>query len=160
MAPLPFIRRPVALFVALGALLLAPAAVAEDYQVYKDANCGQNAECGINFAKVPAGQTLTIENLSCYLRYANDSSVGAMQLVLVNSDGSRDFAVTPNLHFQDSPKPGENASLQIVHVSNDTMRVVAKPDQFFRAYAQVYRSSNGSLGTVLQLSCGISGELK
>jgi hypothetical protein len=151
-------RNAVATFGGLGALMLAPAAVqAADYQVYRDAVCAPNAECGINFAPVPAGKVMRISNFSCYLRFGINNDVGAAQLVLLNANGSRAMAITPNLLYQDGFALGQNT--EEVFVSNETVRVVGRPGQRFRAYAQVYSSNDGTLGTISQLSCHISGTL-
>jgi hypothetical protein len=151
-------RSAVAMFAGLGALMLAPAAAqAADYQIYRDAVCAPNAECGINFAPVPAGKILRISNFSCYLRFGIDNDVGAAQLVLLNSNGSRAMAITPHLLYQDGFALGPNP--EEVFVANETVRVVGRPGQRFRAYAQVYDSETGTLGTINQLSCHISGTL-
>ena len=112
--------------------------------------------CAINFPVVPAGKTVRIDNFSCYLSIPTSLSVGALQLVVVNSNGSRVFATTPNLDFQDDVKIG--ATTQDVYTSNHTIRAVARPGQFFRAYVNAY-NDNGTLGRVLQFSCGISGTI-
>jgi hypothetical protein len=151
-------RASAAMFAGLGALLLSTAAAqAADYQVYRDGVCTPNAECAIDFDVVPAGKKLTIVNFSCYLRFPVGQDVSASQLVLVRQNGSPAFAVTPNLHLQDTPQVG--ADDEHVFVSNEVIRAVGKPGQRFRAYAQVRRQSNGSVGTISQLSCGISGTL-
>jgi hypothetical protein len=143
---------------ALGALLLVPAAAqAADYQVYKDAVCTPNSQCGINYAKVAAGKVLRIDNFSCYVRIPNSVSLGAVQLVVVNSDGGRAMALTPSVHFQDSPKVG--GTFDSVYVGNETVRVVVRPTQFIRIYAQTQQNSDGSVGTVNQMACHISGTL-
>lgn len=152
-------RSAVFMFAGLSAPLLASAAAqSATYQVYKDADCAPNAECGINFAKVQDDKTLKLNGFSCYLRIPENTRVGAAQLVLVNSDGSRAFATTAFLQLQDGPRVG--ADFQRVYVSNDTIDVVAKQGQRFRAYAVAYKSNDGSVATVSQLSCGISGELE
>jgi hypothetical protein len=125
--------------------------------VYRDGVCSPNAECAIDFDVIPAGKKLTIVNFSCYLRFPVGQDVSASQLVLVRQNGSPAFAVTPNLHFQDTPQVG--ADDEHVFVSNEVIRAVGRPGQRFRAYAQVRRQSNGSVGTIAQLSCGISGTL-
>ncbi len=150
------LRGAVITIAGLGALLLAPAAAqAADYQVYRDAACTANAECGINYPRVGAGQKVTITNVSCYLRHAQGASVAAAQLVVQNSDNSRAFAVTLDLQLQSQVNIGD--SNQLVWVSNDAIRAVANPGQRFRAYAQIRSGDTGNLGTVIQLSCGISG---
>jgi len=148
-------RAAVAMLAGLGALLLASAAAqAADYQHYRDGACPTGGGCAINFPVVPAGKTVRIDNFSCYLRIPTGLSVGALQLVVVNANGSRAFATTPNLAFQSIVKIG--ATTQQVHTSNDTIRAVARPTQVFRAYVNAY-DGNGTLGRVLQFSCGISG---
>ena len=151
-------RSAIAMFAGLGAFLLAPAAAqAADYQVYRDAVCTPNAQCGINFPPVPAGKTLRIDHVSCYVRFLDVNEVSAAQLVVVNSAGARVFATTLNLQFQDDPEIG--ATSQRVYASNDSIRAVARPTQFFRAYAQVHNGDTGNVATILQLSCGISGTI-
>ena len=148
-------RAAAAMLAGLGALLLASAAAqAADYQHYRDGVCPSSGQCVIDFPVVPAGKTVRLDNLSCYLRFASGLSVGAAQLVLVNANGSRSFATTPNLRTQDIAQIGANE--QYVFVSNDTIRAAARPGQRFRAYAQVYNEA-GTLGRVVQFSCGISG---
>lgn len=153
-------RSAAAMLAGLGALLLAPAAAqAADYQVYRDGNCPANFGCSIDFARVPAGKTLRIDHVSCYLRFDFDGvELVAAQLVLLNANGSRAFAVTPSLLKQDDPQIAGDTEEE-VFVSNDTIRAVARPGQRFRAYAVVHKDSDGTPGTVSQLSCGISGTL-
>lgn len=152
-------RNALTVLAGCGALMLLPTAgQAADYQVYKDANCAPNAQCGINFAKVQAGKKLSIDNVSCYLRFGISDEVFAAQVVVVNQNGgSRAFAMTPSLRSQDTPMVDAETETQ-VFVSNDTIRAVAKPNQFFRIYAQVH-TPTGAIGTISQWSCGISGTL-
>ena len=153
-------RSVAAMLAGLGTLLLAPAAAqAADYQVYKDGVCTPNSECVINFGTVPAGKRLLITSLSCYLRHFDGLSVSAAQLVLqnTNSNFSRAFAVTPNLHLQSEVTIGSDT--QLVWVSNDAIRAVARPSQRFQAYAQLRNGISGNIGTVQQFSCGISGTI-
>lgn len=158
-------RRTVAIFSCLSALLLAPAfAEAAVYQVYKDsfrddANCPSNAECGINYDRVKAGKTLKITNVSCYLRHAESVGLAALQLVVQNNDSgnTRDYALTPNLQLQ--TKVAMSDGNQFVWAADDIVNVTVKAGQRIRIYAQVRKGSDGSLGSVLQLSCGIAGKI-
>lgn len=150
-------RSAISVFAGLGALLLVPVAHAGDYQVYKNASCSPNSECGIDFANVPSGKKLRITNYSCFLAFPYNLKLGTSQLVVVNnSNGSPAFVATADMHLQDQPVT-EVGEVKIF-VSNDTVRAVAKPGQHLRAYAKVYNNS-GSVGTVTQLSCGISGTM-
>jgi hypothetical protein len=149
----------IAMFSGVCALSLVPvAAEAADYQVYRDAVCTPNTQCGINFAKVPSGKLLRIDNTSCYVRIPPTVSLGAVQLVVVNANGSRAMAITPDVHFQDDPRV--EGAINSVYVGNATVRVVVRPTQFIRIYAQTQNNSDGSVGTVNQMACHISGTLE
>jgi hypothetical protein len=156
-------RSAVAMLAGLGGLLLMPAAAqAADYQVYKDAfkgdaKCAANAQCIIDFATVPAGQKLTITNLSCYLSHKEGVGLAALQLVVQKANFDRVFAVTPNLQLQSKVAVGDQQ--YFVWVSNDTIKAVTKAGQHVRVYAEVHKGTDGSVGTVEQLACGISGTL-
>lgn len=146
--------------VGLAALSLTPnAAFAADYQVYKDASCSPNSICVIDYDNIPAGKTLKLTNLSCYLATSDAFGLAAAQLVLMrNKSGRRVMAITPNFFFQSLVQTGPNSKSNIFAV-NDTIKISGSPGQHFRVYAQVHRGSDGSIGTVQQLSCHISGTL-
>jgi hypothetical protein len=157
-------RSAAAVLASLGALTLVPAtAQAADYQVYKqtlpgDPECQPNSQCNDNFARVSQGQVLRIDHLSCYLSHKEGVSVGVLQLVVQGPAASGNkalFVVTPNLVLQS--KVNVDGVTYFNWVSNDTIRAVAKAGQRFQVYAQVRKGTNGSLGTVENLACGISG---
>ncbi len=150
-----------ALIAGLGTLLLgASAARAGDYQIYKDGVCFPNSQCGIDFANVPAGKTVTLSNFSCYVRYPSNNSLGAVQLVLVrNSDGSRAFALTAGVSYPNTSVNVGTGTNSLVVMTNDTIKAVGHFGQHFKTYVQVQKDSDGSVGTVSQFSCSISGTI-
>lgn len=159
-------RGALAMFAGLGALLLLPAAAqAAHYQVYKDAlrgdaECKADSQCNLNFARVPAGKVLSIDNLSCFLRHKQGVGLFALQLVVQGPEASgnkRIFALTPNLQLQSTVNvSGENQNIWAV---TDTIGAVATAGQRFQVYAIVRKGTAGTVGSVEQLSCGISGTL-
>ena len=158
-----FRLRATALIFGLWPILAAPQSHAEIYQEYRDGVCAANAECDIDFPEVPAGKILRVSNLSCYLRTprsgSGQSGVVAAQLVVMRvSDGKRILAITPSLAVQENNVTVGSLTEQ-VHVSNDIIDAVAKPGQRVRTYAIVNKNSDGTRGTVSQLSCHISGTL-
>jgi hypothetical protein len=153
-------RGAIAMFAGLSALLLASVAVsAADYQAYRDGACKPFTQCGINFTEVPADRVVRIDNVSCYVRFSTGIALQAVQLVLANVNGSRAMAITLSAHYQGRVVTGPNINdIHQVFTSNDKVRVVAGPLQFFRAYAQTSQS-DGSVGTINQLACHISGTI-
>ena len=153
-------RKALALFAGMGAFVsLSAAAQAADYQRYLNGTCAVNAVCNIDFPNVPAGKTLTVSNLSCYLRFIADRTIYGAQLLLVNNGtGAIAMAVTPSLYAQNGVATS-GTTIENVYVSNDTIKAVAVQGQHFRAYAEVHASSTGAVATVSQYACHISGTL-
>ena len=156
---IPF-RTSIALLAGLGALFLVPAtAEAAFFQEYIDGNCSANAGCNVDFPVVPAGKTLTVTNASCYLRFPTSGSLLAAQYVIFNvTSGKRIVAITQAMHSQSVVKTAVGS--ESVYVSDDQILALGKPGQRFRAYALVNKDSDGSPGTISQLSCHITGTLE
>lgn len=130
---------------------------AADYQRYQNGACAAASLCNINYPVVPAGRTLRLSNLSCYLRFSNLSRIYGAQLLLLNASGVVIMAVTPRLAQQGQITVGNN--VELAFASNDNIKVVATAGQRFRAYVDIRVNSGGAIGTVSQYACHISGDL-
>lgn len=140
--------------------MFAPAAAqAADFQVYRDASCGVNQVCVIDYDNIPRNKTVRLENMSCYVSFESSQDLAALQLVLMrNTNGRRLMAITPNPVFVDNIENGAG-NFNAIYTANETIRVVGETGQHFRIYAQVASDNNGAIGTVTQLSCHISGTI-
>jgi hypothetical protein len=139
-------------------LALPSSAEAADFQRYLNGTCAVNSVCNIDFPNVPAGKTLRLANLSCYIRFNQDNDLYGAQLLLVNnSTGGIALAITPSLVTQGFPQASPSVT-ERVYVSNDTIKAVAVSGQHFRAYAEV-RNSSGGVASISQYACHISGSL-
>ena len=158
------IRNAFVTLAALGTVFGAPtAAQAEVYQKYLSRNCNEVflVGCILGFPSVPAGKTLTITNLSCYLRTSAKASIYGAQLWV--SEGTADnvlFAMTPSLQFLNKVASNPaNVTIGNVYVSNDTILAVAKAGQFFVAYADARNLTTGEIVNIPQYACHISGQI-
>lgn len=135
----------------LGLSLTLPGdAEAARYQKYLNGNC-PNTICTINFPIVPAGKTLVLTNVSCYVRLnGTDAELYAQQLLQVGAGGGVGVAVTLASGFRQTIDALPN---QVVLSSNHAIDVFATAGQRFQAYAEVRR------GTFSQFACHISGQL-
>ena len=148
-------------FTLLGlGLSLSSAAEAARFQKYLNAtSCPDTigpSLCNISFAIVPAGKTLDITDVSCYLRMEDSgaSMLYAMQLLQISAGGGILNAVTLNPKITDSGTPtGQNFSS--IWASNDEIFAFATAGQRFRAVAQLGNTS----GKITQFACHISGQL-
>lgn len=152
-------RKALAVFAAASSLaLVSTTAQAVDYYEYQNGACAPNSRCHIAFPNVLAGQYLTLSNLSCYLRFVSTNNIYGVQLLTArNTTGTILHAVTPSLHLQNYVKTSPS-TLEAVFVSNDSIHAVAIAGRHFNAYAEV-RNSSGSIATISQFACHISGDL-
>jgi len=132
-------------------------AQAADYQKYQNGACVAGSLCNINFPVVPAGKTLRLSNLSCYLRFNVVNDLYGAQLLLLNASGGVIMAVTPQ--FAKLGTVTVNANSEYVLVSNETIRVMSVAGQRFRAFVEVRNCVSGTAGTVSQYACHISGDV-
>jgi hypothetical protein len=145
-------------FTLLGlGLSLSSAAEAARFQKYLNAtSCPGSGLCNVDFANVPAGKTLDISNVSCYLRMEDSGAAGlyAMQLLQIGAGGGILNAVTLDPQITDSGTPtGQNFSS--IWAANHTIYAFATAGQHFRATAQLMNVS----GRITQFACHISGQL-
>lgn len=138
-------------------LSLSSVAEASRFQKYLNAtSCPGPGLCNIDFAKVPAGKTQDITNVSCYLRMEDSgaATLYAMQLLQISAAGVVLNAVTLTPEITDSGTPtGQNFSS--IWASNDEIFAFAEARQHFRAIAQLGNAS----GKITQFACHISGQL-
>lgn len=132
----------------LGLGLSATASQAAPYQKYLNGT-RPNPICNIDFPVVPAGKTLTITNVSCYIRQTNAADFYASQLLVIGTGGGITHAVTLNNNRTEFI----SGSNEEVRQSNDQILAFARAGQRFRAYVE---RRNGAFS---QVACHISGEL-
>jgi hypothetical protein len=143
---------------AAASLLIAAAfgtpAHAKPFQQYLNGVCGGTATlCKINFVKVPAGQRMTINNMSCYMRLTNGANgfapaIRAAQILVlgVNPANVRN-AVTL------VPQPVGKAGAETVFSANHTVSAFANANERMQAYVEL------SIGSFSQVACHISGDV-
>lgn len=140
-----------ALAVLALATLAATPASARPFQQYLNGVCSGTI-CKINFAKVPAGQRLLVNDVSCYVRLApaagGNFDLRAVQLLVLGANPNNVLsAVTlvPSLYAA--------TSTEINYASNDTISAFANAQQRMQAYVEIVS------GTFSQVACHISGDL-
>ena len=142
--------RMAATLLALGAFA-APAS-AKPFQQYLNGACAGKL-CRINFAKVPAGQRLTVSNISCYWRLANAQNGFAPQIraaqMLVIGATANDVLNAVTL----VPEQFARAGVESVYSADHSVFAFANADQRLQAYVEL------SIGKFSQVACHISGDM-
>ena len=121
------------------------------YQRYQNGACASNLNCFITFPLIPAGKTLQVTNVSCYLRVIEITEIFAQQLLVIASNGTTIIsAVTlePRIIDTFSGSPSKT-----VYSANHTILAFATAGQRFRASSQLRYGNND------QFSCHISGHM-
>jgi hypothetical protein len=139
-----------AALLALGTLA-APSS-AKPFQQYLNGAC-RGTLCKINFAKVPAGQRLTIINASCYIRLARTSTglqpeIRAAQLLVLGADPATIVSAVTIV-----PEVVGRSNNEFAFSANHPMTAFAGPQQRMQAYVDIF------LGSFSQVACHISGDL-
>jgi hypothetical protein len=144
-----------ALFFGLGAMSLCAfgsgVVSAAPYQQSKTGVCGSAATCQISFSAVPAGKTVELTNVSCYVSMSAGAGVKKLQVQQVlasNTAGvSATLVVAPMLvAFGTSSQ----ADLGMV---NAPITLFATGGQKFRARVDVVG------GTIKEFACHVAGKI-
>jgi hypothetical protein len=140
-------------FACAGFAIHTTDAQAAPYQIYLNATCGTSLICNIDFPEVPAGKTLTVTNVSCYLRFDSDAAIYALQLLQMKKGGATAMAVT--LVPQQIGVTSDGAAFDKVASSNQIVDVFAGAGDHFRIFAQIDKGASFE-----QLACHISGKTR
>jgi hypothetical protein len=132
------------------ATLAAPAS-ARPFQQYLNGACSGTI-CKINFVKVPVGQRLLVNDVSCYVRLApagGGFSLRAVQLLVLGANPANVLSAVTLV-----PSLGAGSSITEANfASNNTISAFANAQQRFQAYVEI------TLGTFSQVACHISGDM-
>ena len=131
------------------AALAAPAS-ARPFQQYLNGLCGATI-CKINFAKVPAGQRLLVNDVSCYVSLTTASGnfgLRAMQLLVLGANPNNVLSAVTLV-----PDYTGSNSTDVNYAANSTISAFANAQQRFQAYVEI------TAGTFSQVACHISGNL-
>jgi hypothetical protein len=126
---------------------VSPAAEPLPYQLYKNGSCTAAKICSIDFPAVPAGRSLEISNVSCYLRVDGASVLNAMQFLLMEGAAVKSaLTVEPRLI-------GGSAATSLVYAANHHVLMFVSAGRRLQAYADLTQ------GTYSQFACHISGRM-
>jgi hypothetical protein len=142
-----------ALAVLALATLAATPASARPFQQYLNGACTGKKICKINFAQVPTGQRLLVNNASCYVRMgrdpgSNNTALRATQILVVGPNTNNVLSAVTLL-----PIPFSQTEKEVVFAANSAISAFANAQQRMQAYVEIDE------GSFSQVACHISGDL-
>lgn len=143
------------------ALASRPAgAVAAPFQQYANASCAvARTYCAVDFASVPAGKRLEIDDVSCHLRMTGAHEISLMALTINGNETSiagHIVVLAPEFVGgigRISAGAAPKGSLETIYAASHSIFAYASEGEHFRAAVEF------TAGGVGQFACHISGQM-